>query len=307
MLLPLLNALERLARRVWRERWNAIAHAEFRRSFWRSLTLQITLPLLCIVVVAAMWRSEGFATASATARIALGVFWLAIAGMSIGPTASMFDDDCRLQVTEAWLLTSEPREETLSSRLAGLSLSGPLLLVVVAPFYFVAALGMPPGAAPLFVCGHAARIGTAFESLPLDTAAVLAAVPVAVMAMLADIIVPPAYAAMVMPNGLYRAASRRHGPLPFIGIFYHGRLFMASLSLSLLALLTEGALATGAAFWFWGTAAWKLSYGVEAGLSLPLSVLCAGLLIGLRWLLARAGIDLAARHYDHTLITDEPC
>ena len=300
-------AVERLARRVWRGRWSAIAHAEFRRNVgWHTAIGVGLLAALGLGLVGWLWWLKGLAAAGAAARVVLGVAWVLAVTVNSNLVARMFALDDRLEVTEAWLLTSEHRETILWARLAGLSAPGPLLLLALAPLYPLAALGLPGGLHPLFVCGHFARGACAFGSQEPGAISFAAAFPLAAVALLADMVAAGAAGPASLSGALYQAARQRLSLLPFVGLFRYWSLFMDSVAMGLLLLVAEGGFAIAAGGWLWLTSSWPFSPAPKAVLGLAAACAMGTLLVAVRLRLMAANVRVAARRHDEALISDEP-
>ena len=303
-------------RRLWRSRWNGVARADFRRHFGlKTVATVVLLALLfqgVVVWVAIRWNLE---VAGVTSRVILTLAWFLAAAIMTAPVSTMFMLDNKLNVTEAWLMTSGTREDLLWSRLAGLSAVGPLLVLLLAPLYFLAAATIPAEQCGYFVCGHLARIfsfapiGPAYDAsgLPaLDTpwTSLLAAGPVAAAAMIADLSAALLLHASMLTGGLQQVSTRR-----FFSNF--GRFFRQSLGLfgkqfglGLAWLLLEVGVVMLAVWGFYVVA--ELSGVTRLLATILLILLPAALLVTVRGLFTVFCVKSAAASYDAILCEDDP-
>jgi hypothetical protein len=301
--------VERALRKLWGPRWNAIARGEFLRSFSTdSILVLAILVFLMNGVVVTVWIWDGPTVAGWVARGLVALSWFVVVGMTSGPMGRMFALDDKLGTTEGWLLTSAPRQKLLWARLAGQSAQGPLLIIGLFPVYCVAAASLRGAALGLFVCGHVAR--PCGFSVPVDFTipSMVAAAPVALLAMLAD-----ASATILMgANGSASAVENvGTGDLvtSIIGSWWRWgtRSFLVQLGITALTVLVEGGCAavSGLAA-YWMTTNAHLPAWAETVIGLAFGAVLAALLVDRRLALAGSNIDFAAEHYDEALIRDEP-
>jgi hypothetical protein len=299
--------IEPALRRLWGRRWDAVARAESRVGLSPG-SAGTVLFLALAAWGGAVWAllgAEDFRTAAAVARGIASAGWFLAMAMNGSHLQGMFVLDSRLGVTEAWLLTSAPREDVLWSRLAGRSMSGPLMVLLMAPVYVLGAMGLDGRQYPLYVLGHVARM-VSVQPLPGGGGlpALLAALPVGLAAAASDALLLGMLASGSLCTALLDVSRRRFWSdlrRSFVqGTGLHFRL----LAVTLLALLAEAALGALAGLWLWLGDELTAPARVLAGLPLAAAV---GAAAGLTrtWLMRRQ-VEIAASHYDAIMLEDEP-
>ena len=299
------SAVESALRRVWGARWNGVARAEFRRSFGLGSVAGVwllTLPFYAASVWA-LAAAPDFSTASAIVRGLLGVNWLVCVWLAGVPVQRMLVLDNRLGVTDAWLMTSEPRGAILLSRLAGRSATVPIYLLLLLPLYVVGAAGMSGAEYPLFVTGHVGRfIAVTPPEAPLRAAGWTAAGPIAVMAVFCDLSAALLSGSTVLGRALRRVGRKRFWRDPARTFIEGLQLGMSSFWISVVSIAAEVFVAGGALAWC--IAAWEWPEPrralVGAGLAVPACVILAAL----RLLLVRPSANAAGASYDAVMLED---
>lgn len=299
--------LERLLRRVHGARWNAVARAEYRLGGGRrTLPGALGPAALAYVLIAGLGLSQGLeAFFGVTLMVVCGAgLW--VLGAPTGSMNRLFLLARDQGVLDAWIMLPMPREELLRLRLAGRVGARPLLVLALFPLHLVTAAALPVRWAPLFVCGHVARIGAfvvaADGGLEPTLASVLAAAPVAALAVVADCVLLEASGAAILLRALQQFAGRR-----LFRDFDRWRaewppLFLAGSGMALLFLLLEGAVAGASALASFACVG--LPGPVEVVFWVGFAAGAGALLVLLRRWLARLTLALAARSFDDVLIRD---
>jgi len=299
--------LQPLLCRLWGRHWDAVARAEARSALgWGAALTALALALTAWAgAILALTFAEDFRTAAAVARGIVSAGWFLALAVNASHLQKMFVLDNRLGVTEAWLLTSAPREDLLWSRLAGRCAGGPLTVLLMAPVYVLGAMGLDGGQFPLFIQGHVARMASVWP-LPGGggPGAWLGALPVGLAAAAGDALLVAALSPGSLATALLNVNRRRFWS-DFARSFLQGTgLHLRVLAMSMLALLGETLLGTVAGLVAWAGEGLPAAARTLAGLALAAPIAAAAAAVRLR--LMRWNVRAAADHYDAIMLEDAP-